>query len=202
MKPENATDEAPNAPTTAVERTAWVPSVFIQHSSRLRGYITALTPGLGFVDDVFHETFLTVSTKAESYGVERDFLPWACGIARFKAMEAGRRAGRAWIPLSPNVIEAWSASDSRFLRNHRQKSTFVRDSSKPESPAGPTCPSPCDPGRRSGWGRTPSNRYPSIRKPSPTSRKSCAICPPSGPARRLCQELPAKSGFLTIKANS
>lgn len=111
MKPENATDEAPNSPTTAVDRTAWVQSLFIQHSSRIRGYITALTPSLGFVDDVFQETFLTVSAKAGSYDVERDFLPWACGIARFKVMEAGRRAGRAWRPLSPDVIEALCACE-------------------------------------------------------------------------------------------
>ena len=39
------------------------------------------------------------------------FLPWACGIARFKVLEAGRRAARQWQPLSSEVLEALCASE-------------------------------------------------------------------------------------------
>lgn len=109
-------NEHPDRPDTAAPpdpgaRTAWVQGLFVQHSSRLRGFITALTPDLGMVDDVFQETFLTITAKAGAYDPARDFLPWACGIARFKVMEAGRKAARAWKPLSPEVIEALCASE-------------------------------------------------------------------------------------------
>jgi RNA polymerase sigma-70 factor, ECF subfamily len=100
----------PTAPEEA-RKLALVQRLFVQHSARVRGFITALTPDLGMVDDVFQETYLTVAGKASSYDTERDFLPWACGIARFKVMEAGRRAARAWKPLSNEVIEALCASE-------------------------------------------------------------------------------------------
>ena len=91
--------------------TALVQGLFIQHAAQLRGFIVALTPDLGLVDDVFQETFLTVTAKAEVFDPERDFLAWACGIARYKVMEAGRRAARQWQPLSDEVIEALCASE-------------------------------------------------------------------------------------------
>jgi RNA polymerase sigma-70 factor (ECF subfamily) len=100
----------PTAPEVA-RQLALVQRLFVQHAARVRGFITALTPDLGMVDDVFQETYLTVTVKASSYDAERDFLPWACGIARFKVMEAGRRAAQAWKPLSNEVIEALCASE-------------------------------------------------------------------------------------------
>ena len=88
-----------------------VQRLFVQHAAHLRGFIVALLPDLAQVDDVFQETFLTVSAKAEAFDPERDFLAWACGVARLKVREAGRRAAREWQPLSEEVLEALAASE-------------------------------------------------------------------------------------------
>lgn len=93
------------------ERTALVQRLFVQHSAHVRGFIVALMPDLTAVDDVLQETFLTVTAKAAVFDPERDFLAWACGIARYKVMEAGRRAARQWQPLSEEVLEALAASE-------------------------------------------------------------------------------------------
>lgn len=93
------------------ERTALVQGLFVQHAAQLRGFIVALLPNLEQVDDIFQETFLTVTAKAEIFDPQRDFLAWACGIARFKVMEAGRRMARQWQPLSDEVIESLCASE-------------------------------------------------------------------------------------------
>ena len=90
-----------------------VQRLFVQHSAHLRGFIVALLPDLAQVDDVFQETFLTVSAKAEAFDPERDFLAWACGVARLKVREAGRRAAREWQPLSEEVLEALVASEPK-----------------------------------------------------------------------------------------
>lgn len=93
------------------DRAALVQRLFVQHSAHVRGFIVALMPDLSAVDDVVQETFLTVSRKADVYDPQRDFLAWACGVARYKVMEARRRAARQWRPLSDEVLEALAASE-------------------------------------------------------------------------------------------
>lgn len=96
------------------ERTSYVQRLFVQHAAPLRGFIVALAPDLAMADDVFQDTFLTITAKAEAFDVHRDFLAWACGIARLKLMEAGRRVAKQGRPLSDEVIEALSASQPPF----------------------------------------------------------------------------------------
>jgi len=108
----HASSQIPDPPPPEVARKmALVQRLYVQHAARVRGFITALTPNLGMVDDIFQETYLTVTSKASTYDEDLDFVPWACGIARFKVMEAGRRAARAWKPFSNEVIEALCASE-------------------------------------------------------------------------------------------
>jgi RNA polymerase sigma-70 factor (ECF subfamily) len=98
------------------DRVATVQRLFVQHAVPLRGFITALMPDLARVDDVFQETFLTVTAKSDAFDPSRDFLPWACGIARNKVREAGRSAARPWQPLSEEVIDALVASEPAYER--------------------------------------------------------------------------------------
>ncbi len=78
--------------------------LFVQHASHVRGFIVALLPDPSLVDDVLQETFLTVTARAGAFDPSRDFVAWACGIARMKVKEAGRRAARLG-PQSRRVIE-------------------------------------------------------------------------------------------------
>ena len=96
---------------TSLARTARVQGLFVQHAFQLRGFVVALMPDLALVDDIVQETFLTVTAKAETYDPDRDFLPWACGIARFKVMEARRKAARQCQPLADEVLEALCAAE-------------------------------------------------------------------------------------------
>jgi RNA polymerase sigma-70 factor (ECF subfamily) len=91
-------------PVTRVQR------LFIEHSPELRGFVAVLVRDFALVDDVLQETFLTVTKKAKTFDPERNFLAWACGIARFKVMEAGRKSSREWQPLSEEVLDVLAAS--------------------------------------------------------------------------------------------
>ena len=93
------------------EQTALVQRLFVQHATQLRGFIVALMPDLAHVDDVLQETFLTVTTKADSFDPQSNFLAWACAIARYKMAEVGRRASRQWQPLSAEVLESLATNE-------------------------------------------------------------------------------------------
>ena len=83
--------------------------MFVQFSPEVRGFILALMPDMARADDVFQETFLTVSRKAGDFTPGTNFLAWACTIARYKVLEAGRHRRGALEPLSDEVIEALCA---------------------------------------------------------------------------------------------
>lgn len=98
-------------PESSAARTAEVQALFVHHAFQLRGFVVALMPDLALVDDIVQETFLTVTAKAGTFDADRDFLPWACGVARFKIMEARRKAARQCQPLSEEVLEALCAAE-------------------------------------------------------------------------------------------
>jgi RNA polymerase sigma-70 factor (ECF subfamily) len=86
-----------------------VNALFVQFSPEVRGFILALMPNMSRADDIFQETFLTVSRKAADFQPGTNFLAWACTIARFKVMEAGRKRPAELQPLSDEVLESLSA---------------------------------------------------------------------------------------------
>ena len=88
-----------------------VHALFLQHSSELRGFIIAIMPDFSRVDDVFQETFLTVSRKSADFKLDTNFLAWACAIARFKVMEAARQQPRLSQPFSDEVLNALCATE-------------------------------------------------------------------------------------------
>lgn len=86
-----------------------VSALFVQFSPELRGFILALLPDMSRADDVFQETFLTVTRKAADFRPGTNFLAWACTIARYKVLESGRKRS-AIQPLSEEVIDSLCAA--------------------------------------------------------------------------------------------
>ena len=86
-----------------------VNALFVQFSPEIRGFILALMPNMSRADDVFQETFLTVSRKAADFQPGTNFLAWACTIARFKVLEAARKRPNDLQPMSEEVLESLSA---------------------------------------------------------------------------------------------
>lgn len=107
MTRARAADMPPSDPSNSANL---VQRLFVQHAAHVRGFVVALMPDRTLVDDVVQETFLTITAKAGAYDPSRDFVAWACGIARNKVREAGRRAARQWRPLSDDVLDALAAS--------------------------------------------------------------------------------------------
>ncbi|MEI9897910.1 MAG: sigma-70 family RNA polymerase sigma factor [Chthoniobacter sp.] len=91
-------------------QVALVQMLFVQHTAALRGFVHALMPDFARADDIVQETFLTVTRKAGDFEPGTNFLGWVCRIARFKVMEAGRKAQRS-TTLSPDIIESLCACE-------------------------------------------------------------------------------------------
>jgi RNA polymerase sigma-70 factor (ECF subfamily) len=87
---------------------AHVSALFVQFSPEVRGFILALMPNMSRADDIFQETFMTVTRKAADFQPGTNFLAWACTIARYKVLEAGRKRPAELQPLSEEVLESLS----------------------------------------------------------------------------------------------
>ena len=99
----SATDYPDESPRDRVN------ALFVQFSPEVRGFILALLPDMSRADDVFQETFLTVTRKAADYRPGTNFVAWACTIARYKVLEAGRQHRSGQQPLSKEVLESLCA---------------------------------------------------------------------------------------------
>lgn len=86
--------------------TQRVVQLFVRHQPAVRSFAIALTGDFTAADDVVQETFLTITAKALEYDPGRNFVAWACGIARFKVLESRRAARR----FSPAVVDSLAAS--------------------------------------------------------------------------------------------
>jgi RNA polymerase sigma-70 factor (ECF subfamily) len=86
--------------------TQRVAQLFVRHQPAVRSFAIALTGDFTAADDVVQETFLTITAKAAEYDPGRNFVAWACGIAKLKVFE-NRRAGRRF---SSAVVDSLAAS--------------------------------------------------------------------------------------------
>ena len=78
---------------------------FVQYQDRVYGYIATMLPNRHDAEDVFQQTSLILWQKWEQFDPERDFLSWACGIARNEVRNFLRRHGRARVVLSERLMD-------------------------------------------------------------------------------------------------
>lgn len=95
----------PETGNDAPDATEQVQLLFVRHENSIRAFVRALQPSLSDADDVMQETFLTISRKAATFEPGTNFVAWACGIARLKALENFRQRKRANV-LSEAAIVA------------------------------------------------------------------------------------------------
>jgi RNA polymerase sigma-70 factor (ECF subfamily) len=95
------------------KQTALVQTLFVQNMMALRGYVLALMPDFGRVDDIVQETFLTATAKATDFEEGTNYKAWIFAIARFKVLEAIREPACAALALDAEVIEALSAQEGQ-----------------------------------------------------------------------------------------
>ena len=60
--------------------------LFSRNQSRVQAYIRSLVPDAAHADDVFQATSLVLWRSFETFDRDKDFLPWALGVARHQVL--------------------------------------------------------------------------------------------------------------------
>ena len=84
----------------------------VRNERRLFGYIVTLLPNRDEAEEVFQETCLTLWKSWRTYEVGRDFMAWACGVARNKVREHFRRRQQWGMHFDDELLE--TLADTRL----------------------------------------------------------------------------------------
>lgn len=79
--------------------------LFMAEQRTLLRFILRYVPSVADARDVLQETLVTLWAKRAEFDATREFLPWACGIARFKVREFWRKRPR-WEAFAHDDIMA------------------------------------------------------------------------------------------------
>ena len=86
---------------------------FLQNAAAIRGFIIGLLTDRDAANDVFQEVFLTVTSCAEQFRPDGNFLAWVRGVARNKVLEHVRKNSRIPQPFDDELLEMMVASAGR-----------------------------------------------------------------------------------------
>ncbi len=78
--------------------------LFSKSQHRILGFIHTLVPNLPEAEDVLQETSVILWKKWPEFQRDRDFVKWACGIARFEVFRNLRQNKRTPLYLSESVL--------------------------------------------------------------------------------------------------
>lgn len=92
--------------------------LFVRAQSRVFGFITIFLPRLNDAEEVFQCTCLVLWKKWDQYDQDRDFVAWACGIARFEVRNYLRTRQGNRVTLSDAALEK-IAQEQHQLRLRR-----------------------------------------------------------------------------------
>jgi RNA polymerase sigma-70 factor (ECF subfamily) len=94
-----------------------------RHHGQLLGYIYSLVRDLDDADDLFQQTSLVLWDKFDQFDPSRSFVSWACGVARYEALNFLRARSRDRLhfgdELSLALIEAQEELEQERLEERR-----------------------------------------------------------------------------------
>lgn len=78
---------------------------FSQDRDRILAYIHSLLPHRADAEDVFQRCSVLLWRKFEDFDTQRDFLPWACGVAYYEVRNFLRVSARDRLQFDGELIE-------------------------------------------------------------------------------------------------
>lgn len=79
--------------------------LFLSHERAVLRFILGYIPSLADARDVLQETAVTLWKKRDEYDTSRDFVPWACGIAKWKVREFWKKQPRWEAFASDDLLD-------------------------------------------------------------------------------------------------
>lgn len=79
-----------------------------ENRSRILAVIIAMVQDFAVAEDLFQETVLQILKSSHLYDKDREFLPWACGVARNVVKRHWRRLKKQPVSMAQEVLTSLS----------------------------------------------------------------------------------------------
>jgi RNA polymerase sigma-70 factor, ECF subfamily len=77
-----------------------------ENRSKIMAVIVAMVRDFDLAEDLFQQTVLEILRAADRFDPERDFLPWACGVARNVVRRHWQAAQRRPAPATQELLDS------------------------------------------------------------------------------------------------
>lgn len=95
--------------------------LFSRYQLPIRAFISTLVPSKSEGDDVMQETSMALWNKWDKYDPEKEFLPWACGMARIEVLRYRRRVATSKLWFSEELIALLATEYEKSESTHKQR---------------------------------------------------------------------------------
>lgn len=94
---------------------------------RIFQYIRTLVPHYSDAEDVYQHVSLTLWKKSEEFDRDRDFFPWACGIAFYTARNHYRGVRHDRLYFDQDLLETMSRKREQHLSNYNSRIDYLHE---------------------------------------------------------------------------
>lgn len=94
---------------------------------RIFSFIRSLIPHNSDAEDVYQRVCLTLWKKFEEFDRDRDFFPWACGIAFYTARNHHRSLRHDRHYFDQDLIETMSRNREQHLANYNSRIDYLHE---------------------------------------------------------------------------
>lgn len=108
---------------------------FSQDRDRIFAYIHSLLPHRADAEDVFLRCSLLLWRKFDQFDAQREFLPWACGVAFYEVRNFVRVAALDRRQFDDDVIQQLADRRIETLRDSDRRLVHLRECLKELQPA-------------------------------------------------------------------
>jgi RNA polymerase sigma-70 factor len=99
---------------------------FAQERDRVFAYVQSLLPHRADAEDVFQRCSIVLWRKFEDFDPDREFLPWACGVAFYEVRNFLRVAARDRLQFDEDLIAQLAERRLDSLRNADHRLNALR----------------------------------------------------------------------------
>jgi RNA polymerase sigma-70 factor len=107
---------------------------FSQDRERIFAYIYSLLPQRADAEDVFQRCSLLLWRKFADFETDREFMPWACGVAFYEVRNFLRVAARDRLQFNDELIQQLADRRMETLRQDHQRLEHLRECLKELKP--------------------------------------------------------------------
>lgn len=94
---------------------------------RIFSFIWSLIPHNSDAEDVYQRVCLTLWKKFEEFDRDRDFFPWACGIAFYTVKNHYRSLRHDQHYFDPDLMETMSRKREQHLSNYNSRIDYLHE---------------------------------------------------------------------------